>query len=175
MARKSGHVLRRGVMRRESLWFAGVYVRSVLGSASTAVIQTSLNAGALALRPFTIVRTRGHILYRSDQESAAENQDVSFGMAVVSDQSVAIGVTAVPTPFADNGSDLWFVYESMSARFGFITGVGFDQQSGVERIVDSKAMRKVEGGQDVIIAAETADISGGVTITSFVRMLIKLH
>jgi len=39
---------------------------------------------------------------RSDQFVATEGYEIAIGMAVVSDQALAIGVTAVPTPFTDD-------------------------------------------------------------------------
>jgi len=82
MARKSGLVLRGGRMRRESLWLA--YTTQINTIAlGTAVLLDSLNAAALALRPFTVVRSRGFLFIASDQISGAENQAVNYGMTVV--------------------------------------------------------------------------------------------
>ncbi len=176
MARKSGFVRRHGKMVRETAWFGGVFTRVTMAAASTAVITTSLNAAALALRPFTIVRTRGVIHLRSDQLAAREDFAAIYGNAVVSDQAVAIGVTAVPTPVTDNASDLWFVNEAICGSFGFITGSGsLMDGSNLDRTFDSKAMRKVEDGQDVIGVVETSGGSDGAIMLVFRRMLVKLH
>ena len=159
---------------RKTFWLAGVYVETTLSAASTAAIQSSLNAAALAFRPFTIVRSRGFFHVRSDQISASEDQSVAYGNIVVSDQSVAIGVTAVPTPVTDDQSS-WHVFESMASRFSFVSGVGFDSQGGVLTRFDSKAMRKVEEGQDLIEVVETTGVSDGATVITYSRVLIKLH
>ncbi len=172
--RKSGFIRRGGVMRRESLWFAGFPAITAMGAASTAVLVGSLNAAALALRPFTIVRTRGTLFMQSDQQIASEDQDVAFGQAVVSDQAVAIGITAIPTPSTDDGSDLWFVYERLFNSLVFATAAAFDR-IGVERVVDSRAQRKVQDGEDMIIVAETSSISSGAALFNYTRVLIKLH
>ncbi len=66
-ARRSGFVRRGGSQRRQTLWFGGVSVQSTLAGASTAILQTSLNAAALALRPFTVVRNHGFVFLESDQ------------------------------------------------------------------------------------------------------------
>ncbi len=50
-ARRSGRVFRGGAMRRESLWL-GVPGTSSGFAATTAAILATLNAAALALRPF---------------------------------------------------------------------------------------------------------------------------
>jgi len=118
IGRKSGFIRRGGVMRRESAWLAGVEVQSAIG-AGGAVLISGLNALALALRPFTIVCTRGYLWLRSDQIIATEDQTVYYGNAVVSDQAVAIGITAVPTPFTNSASDLWYTYEAMGTALVF--------------------------------------------------------
>ncbi len=160
-------------MRRETLWGFLSTAETTLGGAPTAAVVNSLNAAGLALRPFTVVRVRGVLQVRSDQVASIETYGVDFGMAVVSDQAVAIGVTAVPTPLTDKGSDLWFVYEQM---FGTQTGnanTGNVQQVGFSKEFDSRAMRKVEEGQDVIAVVEN-EINGVIVVSSG-RFLIKLH
>jgi len=174
MARKSGFVRRHGVMRRETMWLTNPYATSSIGAGSTAVLAAALNAAALALRPFTIVRVRGHFHVRSDQTAASETWGCSMGYAVVSDQASAIGVTAVPTPEADRDSDLFFVYESMIGRFAISSAASFvDVGRGVD--FDSKAMRKVEQGQDMVITVETPSVVSSGVITDGSRILIKLH
>jgi len=169
--------LRQG-QRRETIWIGGVTVRTIVAAASTAVLQTSLNATALSLRPFTIVRTRGLLRLESDQSTASEFQDAAYGKAVVSDQAVLAGAPAIPTPTTDDASDLWFVYERMLLDItlgGGGLGTGNPRPNGMERIIDSRAMRKVEDGQDIVGVVETGVLSDGVVITSFVRTLVKLH
>jgi len=176
VGRKSGFIQRHGVMRRESLWLGqAATVRTTGAAASTATLLTSLSAGALALRPFTVVRSRGELYLTSDQDGASEFYEMAYGECVVSDQAVAIGVTAVPTPSTDSESDLWFVYERMMGATLFATAAGFESFEGVGRSYDSKAMRKVEEGQDIIAVQETSSISFGATLASFRRSLIKLH
>ena len=177
MARKSGFVRRHGTMRRETLWLGGSWNRTAIG-ADVAVLLTSLNAAALALRPFTVIRTRGIVLISSDVgDTAGEPYQVNYGRAIVSDQATAIGVTAVPTPDTDSGSDLWYVYEAIAQQGGFNTAVGFDFNAGIERIIDSKAMRRVDDGQDLISVVEGAGAatSEGSLVVTFARSLIKLH
>ena len=174
MARKSGYVRRNGVMRRESLWFTGVMTLTTLGAPSTAVLVTTLNAAALALRPFTVVRTRGTWQVISDNSTVAESYQVQLGHAVVSDQASAIGITAVSTPATDSGSDLWYVFETQMGSLEVTTDVGrYIKERSVN--FDSKAMRKVEDGEDLITVLETSAISLGASVRLFSRTLIKLH
>ncbi len=173
-ARRSGLVLRGGKNRRESLWIGGLEARTTIAGASGAVLLSSLNAAALALRPFTVVRTRGAMYLQSDQTGANEFQAVAYGRAVVSDQASAIGITAVPTPVTDDGSDLWYMYEWLFNDFTFVSGVGFGQ-AGRFKEIDSRAMRKVEDGQDMVSVVESGANTFGLAVHTFTRTLVKLH
>ncbi len=174
MARKSGFVRRNNRMVRETVWFGGVISVTTLAAASTATLVTSLNAAALALRPFTVIRTRGTLQLTSDQTAATENQDVQYGRCVVSDQATAIGVTAVPTPSTDNSSDAWYVFETVFSQLFVTTDIG-RFISVQQHDFDSRAMRKVEDGFDVISVVETGAGSDGAVIRAFARTLVKLH
>ncbi len=167
----------RGSTRRDTVWFSMTATQNVLVGANSAAIILSLNAAALALRPFTIVRTRGLVLGRSDQLSANEDYSASLGYAVVSDQAVAIGVTAVPTPVTDLASDFWFVHETIMGRFDSGTNVGLTELGGVAAFsrYDSKAMRKVDIGQDLVVVLESTALNTGIEIDHQARMLIKVH
>ncbi len=173
MARKSGFVRRNGVMRRETVWAATQPANAVVAG-NTAVLITTLNAAALALRPFTVIRTRGRIGVFSDQVIASESYGVAYGHAVVSSEASAIGVTAVPNPIADMASDLWYVHELISGRFTFISGVGVEANDGQWKDFDSKAMRRVNGDQDLISIVE-ANANIGQTFHAGYRFLLKLH
>ena len=174
---KSGFLMRSGVKRRETIWFGGTGFAQTLAATTTVAFLQSLNASALALRPFTVIRTRGVLRVMSDQLAATETYGASFGQAIVSDQAVVIGVTALPTPTTDSASDLWYVYEYLAGRLNVATAVGIEE-GGVERIIDSKAMRKVEDGQDIVSVTEGPGAgltSAGSTIIGFTRILVKLH
>ncbi len=175
MARKSGFVRRHNRMVRETLWLGAPFIRTTITAASTAVLMSSLNAAALALRPFTVIRTRGIWSIISDQQTANENMEMSIGHAVVSEQASAIGVTAVPTPVSESDSDLFFVYDSVIGSTRILSSVGFNENENKLRDVDSKAMRKVEDGSDIVSVVETGVGSSGLIVTTFFRQLIKLH
>jgi len=171
--RRSGRVFRGGRMRRESLWAALGTVETTMAGAPTAVLILSLNATALALRPFTVVRTRGIMQVRSDQVAGIESYGVDFGLAVVSDQAVLVGVTAVPTPLTDKASDIWYVYEQMFATQTGNASTGNVQDVGTSKEFDSRAMRKVEEGSDIVGVVEN-ELAGAIVVVSG-RFLIKLH
>ena len=167
--------VRGGRSVRESMWIGITETNSTLTAANQAVIINNGNAALAVLRPFTVVRIRGVLAYRSDQVIASESFHAACGYEVVSDQASAIGATAIPTPYFDLGSDFFFVHQFMSGRFEFITGAGFDPRSFTTIEYDSKAMRKVDDDSDVVVVLETGSISSGVNIYHAGWMLIKLH
>jgi len=175
MARRFVHTRGRRGTSRETLWLAGDVSGVTLAAASTASLLFSYNAGALALRPFTIVRTRGVLLVRSDQAAVSEDYQVAMGMSVVSDQANAIGVTAVPTPATDSGSDMFFVYEQVLGHFQFLDSTGFHPAAATVLQFDSKAMRRVNDDQDLAVTLETAAASSGAVAQMMFRQLVKLH
>ncbi len=106
--------------------------------AASAILAASYNAAALLLRPFTIVRTRLDWWSLSDQVAAAEEPQLALGLMTVSDEAIAVGVTAVPDPIT-NTDAAWFVYETAIPAVQISTAVGFESPAGTQRIVDSKA------------------------------------
>jgi len=174
MPRRFRRRLIAGGQRRETMWISVSPTSSTLASANTAVLSNSLNATAKALRPFTVIRSRLFLHVRSDQQAAVEFYGIAMGLAVVSDQAVAIGVTAVPTPDTDRGSDLFFVFEDLwGVQFDVATASG--NEFGKSVIVDSKAMRKVNDDQDIVITSETIGLSSGAIVSVGGRLLLKLH
>jgi len=173
IGRRSGLVFRGGRNRRDTVWGLTASSLVTIAAPSTAVLAFSLNAAALALRPFTVVRHRLNWFVRSDVVTGGEAYGGSIGGCVVSDQAVAIGVTAVPTPITDQGSDLWYFYDQLYGRFAG-TQV---EEVGARKDIDSKAMRKVEEGQDMIIVLETPAAALTASMVSVIggRFLLKLH
>ena len=169
---RSGLVIH--VPRRLTLWIGDTTAETTLVAANTVVFVRSLNAAALALRPFTIVRVRGLLQIRSDQAASTETQDAAYGMCVVSDQASTIGVTAVPNPIADSASDLFFMYQKMTSQIT-AGAIGWDADAGHQYAIDSKAMRKVNDDEDVVSVVQNSGISDGSVVTSFGRILVKLH
>jgi len=136
-------------------------------------ILNSLNAALLAKRPFTVIRT--HLMYQvtSDQIAASESYLGAVGIAVASEQAVAAGVASVPTPATDASSEAWFLHEWFTGEIIFGTGVGFTENNQMNR-VDSKAMRKVDDGENLYMAVEL-ELLSGFTFTAAGRLLIKEH
>jgi len=160
--------------RRESMWISLFETATGLAAASTAALFAGYTAAVLSLRPFTIIRTRGIFQINSDQQAVGELYHAGLAMSIVSDQALAIGVTAVPTPMTDRSSDLFFLYEELAGRVRFADATGITDQ-GIFTTFDSKAMRKVEEGQDIAVTIETSTISLGTEVVKAGRQLIKLH
>ena len=163
------HRLPRGP-RRKTTWLQ-FQDQATTNTGNASSIVFSLNAAALALRPFTIVRSHFAFFLRSDQAAASETQRCLWGAAVVSDQAVAVGITAVPTPDTELGSSLWFAIMGMYADGQALTDV---TTPGQPFSLDSKAMRKVEVGQDIIVVVENPSNQGWV-LNQVGRMLIKTN
>ena len=156
---------------RKPVWLGLQFATTAIGT-SNALIG-SLNAAALALRPFTIVRTRAVIQFESDQVAASETARGAFGIIVVSDQAVAAGAASIPNPFADTDAQ-FFVWEGLVNSFVLGDATGFTEPSGTSLVVDSKAMRKVGLNEDIAVMAVVAT-AAGINLTVAGRMLIKLH
>jgi len=156
---------------RETLWVRVDAVDATF-TAVGGTILTASNAAFLALRPFTIIRQYYEIQIRSDQAAAIEQQNFAYGVAVVSDQAAAIGVTAVPTPNTDSGSDLWMLHQFI---FGQESNLTDRSQPARQMEVESKAMRKVEDGQTILTIGEFMTTGNGFIATVAGRMLIKTN
>ena len=162
--------------RRKTSWFdfASLQTDFTGLAANSALLFSSLNAAALALRPFTIVRTRGLLTVTTDQIAATERPFGAFGISVVTDQATAIGITAVPQPGDDAGSDEFLLWEPWSANVQLGSNIGF-ADLGRTFVLDSKAMRKVDIGQDVVAVMDNQSNTDAVDFALTYRMLVKLH
>ena len=175
MARRFHRSVRSGSARRQTSWFSLPPVCSTVNGEGGTLLY-SLTAAELAMRPFTIVRTYLEVGITSDQEAASEAQVAAIAGAVVSDEALAIGITAVPKPVQDIDSDLFWFHQSMINHWEFGSLIGFDANGGSKYSIDSKAMRKVDLGSDVAISWEIDTGCGaGTILTAMGRLLVKLH
>ena len=174
MAFRHSRVSRGGGQRRTTSWL-DIPLSCVNVAGGGATIFSSLTTAELAKRPFTIVRTHLEVKFGSDQVAASETQEGAIGICVVSEQASAIGITAVPTPDTDLSSDLWLLNQVMFSEILFADATGFQDTTGVRYSIDSKAMRKVNDDQDIIVVMELTGASFGATFCVGGRMLIKEH
>jgi len=161
--------------RRKTTWLEIESTSTTLTSAGGTTLNV-LTAAEAAKRPFTIIRTHLELMVQSDQFAASEFQVGALGIVVVSDQARAIGVTAIPTPVTDAGSDMFFLHQWFMSNFTFVSSVGFSEGRAAANFytVDSKAMRKVNDDQDVMVVAEMdPSVGSGLILHVSGRLLIK--
>ena len=177
MARRRSRFIRPAP--RTKMWI-GSGVGGTAVAANAKALVSILSAGALLLRPFTILRTHMLISARSDQFTAIESVRASYGEIVVTDTAAAIGATAVPDPSGISGDPEadWYVWQAIDFQF-FIDingtdGIGVDGSNGVTYVVDSKAMRKV-GPDDDVVAMISNESAVGFSLGTNGRQLIQLH
>ena len=163
---------------RTKMWIGGGVGQTTV-PANTVTLVSTLSAGALLLRPFTILRSHLLLHVRSDQITAIETPFGAFGRIIVTDTAAALGITAIPDPSGTNGDPEadWYQWSSWATSF-FIDINGTDgigvMNNGYQYILDSKAMRKV-GPDDNAVSVATNDTAVGVNIITQGRILIQLH
>ncbi len=162
---------KRDSVRRQMQW-VGASVATTTIPAGTAVLHSVLGAGALLLRPFTIVRTHLVLHWENDVFTATERPFGAYGEIVVTDNASGVGITAVPDPDSDFDAD-WHTWQGLISAMLSDTSVGITMV-GQQYQVDSKAMRKV-GANDDAISVVTNTSTVGAKITTRGRFLVKLH
>ncbi len=173
MARSFTRMIRgRPSQVRQMVWI-GINTTPVSIGSAGGQFLSSLNAAALALRPFTVIRTRARISLVSDQTAATELARGAYGRMVVSDQASGVGATAIPFP-VNNSDAPWFVWEPILHNFVVNTAVGFESPGGTITEIDSKAMRKVGNNEDLVSMFELVSANGCI-ISVVGRTLVKLH
>ena len=152
------------------------------GTLEAAVTFTGVGAGAKSLlltadqlAPSTIVRTRGIVTLKSDQFAASEDQIGALGVAVVTTTAAGVGVTAMPGPMSDESSDKFYVLEMFGNTMQLGSAVGFDPRFGITREIDSKAMRKVDNEETLVVIWENGVNGNAVAVLVNLRTLFKLH
>jgi len=173
VARRVGSV--RGGARRPVEWLGTVFGPSLFtGTANT--FFTLATAGQLSeyIHP-TIVRVRGVIVFSGEGAfigpPTVAPPVVTLGIAVVTDQAVAGG--SLPVAAVDLDAS-WLYWEQF----------GFDRQNSIsatdalfaERIIDSKAMRRIDQPDNagiVMPLSVTMGAAGNLRLRGALRMLIK--
>ncbi len=167
--------LRQG-QRRTTEWGASADATAVQNLAAATVvldqIASSASLEAQGLLPSTIIRTRGVLYTKADTIAAAEQAFGAISMAVTDDNAAAAGVASLQAPIANEDSDTFFLYEQFFAG-GITDTAGFKAPWYVQTF-DSKAMRKVEPGQAIVVVLENASASHGIQYIVKFRQLYKL-
>lgn len=143
------------------------------GFVSVASAGSTLISSQSFVLPGTIVRSRGNLSITTAFGQGADLDIVgAFGIGLVSSEALAIGITAVPTPFRDADWGGWMVWRAFAGRFEFADATGFRFNS-MSFEIDSKAMRKVGANTALVFVAESQ--AGAFSIAESIRTLQMLH
>ena len=157
--------------RRLTQWFGSADISAPVSlAAGAAVLDQSL---VFITEPITVIRTRGIITVSSDISTQSESPFGALGMAVVSEEALAIGVTAMPTPISNSSSDLFFLHQYFAAPQDSGSDIGFANISQTFAF-DSKAMRKISPDENLVVTVENASGVHGLEFILQFRTLIKL-
>ncbi len=165
------------VMRRPSKRHVGWDLAVVadgyvdVAAGAKAVLATVTVAGLVSVGPGTVVRSRGFISTRTDQNAASEDQIGAFGIGFVNSVAGTLGITALPGPVTEALWDGWFVHQFFADRFTRGDTTGFTSRTQTLEI-DSKAMRKFDQDQNMVLMVENGGLNG-LAINIQMRFLIK--
>ena len=138
---------------------------NVAGGGATLVSSSTFE------EPITLIRNRG-VFSVAPQSPAADLEFVgAIGIGIVSAEAVAIGITAIPTPFTDADWGGWMVWRSFAGVWDVSSDIGRAISSWTLEI-DSKAMRKISPNEAGVLVVESQ--SGAIQVADGVRQLIKL-
>ena len=157
--------------RRQVTWISPADQGYLAVGANAKVLMASFDPVATGMEKPTIIRNRGELSVRPTSFASDAGIVGAYGMAIVSDQAAAIGITAIPGPFTEAEWDGWLVWHSFSMflEFGDATG-RFMADRAI--IVDSKGMRKISDNETLVVVAESQ--SGAFSISAPIRTLFKL-
>ena len=101
---------------------------------------------------------------------------VSMGLILVTSNALAVGVTAIPDPSVDVGSDWLWIDTGVIGEETSSTLIG--RTISVDRImVDSKSMRKVQANQALVFVSAILDGTppgaGQANVNGNLRFLLK--
>ena len=153
--------------RRSTAWSSSADVSAETSVGANSVLLDQVLTPTVTEQ--TITRVRGLLTIRSDQVIATEAQLGAFGMAVVEEPAATAGVSAVPTPITDAASEAWFLWQAIGQTLHVADATGMIQ--GVQYVLESKAMRKVNSEQRVVVVFENSSASAGFAFWYHFRML----
>ena len=172
MAFRRSRAPRGGAAKRQVTWIGPADQSYIAVANATKVLIASFTPGGVGIDKPTLVRSRGTLSVRPSSVAADLSYTGAFGMGVVSDQALAIGITAIPGPFDDADWDGWFVWQSFSGRVEFEAGIEAVLAREIEYDIDSKAMRKVSDNNSIVLVGESQ--TGSVSMSAPIRLLLKL-
>jgi len=161
--------------RRDTFWLSAFLDGFQITAANADILLsgfTSAQLAAVNAADATLVRTRGALIGLSDQATAAEGGVIGFGIMFQNERARVAGSASCPRPLSDPDGG-WFVHEILPWMSRSTTDVG-QENAGFERIIDSKAMRKVKGNDSMIFRIENGSSSFGMRLTFGLHFLFKV-
>ena len=123
----------------------------------------------------TVIRTRGMLGWESDQTAATERQIGAFGICVVTQQATTVGITAIPHPATDAAWGGWLYHTFFFSEFRLTTAAGFESNFLNSMVIDSKAMRKVDEDERLVVVVENTHATQSFLFFNSERFLTKVH
>ena len=136
-------------------------------------IKFALSAGTTALAQVnnpqtasTLMRSRGEVQASIDGPVDGDAVVASVGLIVVTEEQLAVGVTAVPNPADDLDAEwIWHGFILLQAQAGTAVGASLNVGQVAGRLsVDSKAMRRMKQGQSVVFVGDNNALAGSPAI-----------
>ena len=149
--------------RRKTFWLGintADTVENNFAAAATTLVA-SLNAAALALRPFTMIRFIGDLWVMTDQTAATEFPFGAIGMAVGDDRAVTAGVASFPRPSTETADSDWVMHLNWACGIRFATAVGFDASPMNHFHYDQRGSRKLAIGDDLALLFQNLNNNDG--------------
>ena len=147
---------RRGT--RSPTGWAGGATENTLASGTKAIVLSFTSSG-LASHD-TVVRIVGSISGAAD---AVVNGQFVLGAGVFADNAVAAGVAFLPDPLTDVNDDLWTMIRSVPYIGSQVREFEFD----------SRGMRKVEEGQQLVFIGANSASGANFKFSVYLRLLAK--
>jgi len=144
-------------------------------NASAKTILVSVPAATLSPEsPATIVRSRGLLTITPDVSSASRTLTGAFGIGFVNEVAGLLGITAIPGPATNCDWGGWFVWQAFQGESQVATAIGFAGANAwsLQYEIDSKAMRKFEEGQRLMMVIENTNAEACRAALS-IRHLVK--
>ena len=159
-------------VKRKTFWIgaAVVTVESTL-AAGTTVLDSSLSAAALALRPFTVIRTLGLLSVASDQTASTEQPFGALGILVVDDRAVAAGAGSIARPYSESFDSDFFMHQFWSTKTQVATAASITGNAYTQFLIDQRGQRKVSIGNDIVVMMQNNESGDAVVFQLSLRML----
>ena len=156
--------------RRMTQWFA-IQIGTTAVAAGGATLLASLNAAALADRPFTLVRAIGTVHMSGVGPGLSSG---AFAIAQASEAAVTAGIGSLPTPITEGDANVFQTYLPLIGE-GYQYAAAGTADIMTEQVFhfDSKAMRKINTEDNLAVVAES--LAGAFNLTVVGRLLVKAH